>query len=166
MSCITEILKITKNEPYLVKDKSDSEGVVIEGGGEYNGYEFIVTFTPMGHRCGYVALPADHKMNKREEHFNGYGDIKCHGGITFAHNTHKIKKLLNIKCTDRWIGFDCAHWDDAKDYPALRKHFGEDCGVFQMIKKIPNFDSHKTGTTKSYNFVVGECKKIIDQLAA
>lgn len=171
MSCISQILKHTKNEPYMLAIK-DRESLVIEGGGEYKGFEYIITFTPMGHRCGYVAIPHDHKLNDLPERVNSWrqepeidyyaANIDCHGGLTFGSRTHYIKKMLGVECDDIWIGFDCNHSCDARDHNGLMKYYGADCDTFKMLKKWPDIDY--MGTVRDFDYVKNECKNIIDQL--
>ena len=97
MSCITEILK--RNT--LNIDEFKTTGLIVEGGGVYKDYEYLITFTSLGHRCGYVALKGDEGYDKKE----GYDlDLDVHGGITFKDRTHSLKS--SIACDDEWIGFD------------------------------------------------------------
>lgn len=41
----------------------------VEKSAEYLGYQYVVVFTQMGHRCGYVGVPKSHPMHGR-----GYGE--------------------------------------------------------------------------------------------
>lgn len=59
MSCITEILKVKGDKDFIVSGE-----IAIEGGGTYKDYEYIITFTSSGHRCGYVAIPESHSLYK------------------------------------------------------------------------------------------------------
>jgi hypothetical protein len=122
MSCITEILKIKGSRPIL-----KTEGHVIECGGIYKNYEWLVTMTSMAHRCGYVAIPSDHPLAGQDlmsevtaeayEHFH-----YPHGGVTFQKpGTHLVKAIVgDFVCDDIWIGFDAAHAGDKKDYDTAR----------------------------------------------
>jgi len=156
MSCITKLLEIKGDREILPIHKR----AVIEGGGNYKGFEYLVTFTQYGTRCGYVAIP---------DGFRGdYTDIDCHGGVTFSERDHGAKDLLPIACNDLWIGFDCAHWGDMRDLETSKKYFPEDMAIemyqelhkeiHEMEKQDPHF-SHKT-----YDYVEKECQSIIDQL--
>lgn len=104
------------------------------------GYEAEVLAMPMGHRCGYVTVPEGHPCAAKD-----YDDLRVdvHGGLTYSH--------------DRTFGFDCAHWDDAKD-PALmseeyRKVHEDIGGVFG-----------ERGTIKTLEFCVAECESLASQL--
>jgi len=156
MSCITKLLEIKGDKDIL----PIHEQCVIEGGGNYKGFEFLITFTSHGTRCGYVAIP------------DGFGgslsSIYCHGGVTFEGRDHGAKDLLPIPCNDTWIGFDCAHYGDSHDYETAKKYFVNP-EKFDFLMEIHKdvealevtdpFFSHKT-----YEFVEKECQYIIDQL--
>lgn len=156
MSCITKLLEIKGDKDIL----PIHESAVIEGGGSHKGYEYLITFTSHGTRCGYVAIPDGHRGD--------CVDINCHGDITFSGTDHGAKDLLPIPCNDLWIGFDCAHYGDKHDYETAKKYFGKE-GRFDAIMEIhkdvealENLDpmfSHKT-----FEFVELECKYIIEQL--
>lgn len=156
MSCITKLLELKGDKETLPVHS----GVVIEGGGNYKGYEYLVTFTRYGTRCGYVAIPDG---NGRD-----YDDIRCHGGLTFSGTDHGAKDLLPTPCNDMWLGFDCAHWGDMRCGETAKKYFPEDeqidmlndahIDVHEMELRDPHC-SHKT-----YEYVEQECHSIIDQL--
>lgn len=152
MSCITELIK-----SHLGRVVGQ---IMIEGGGEYRGYEYLVTFTHLGTRCGYVALPPGHKLNSCVD----YDDIPvhCHGGITFYSHDHGLKSLLSQPCIDKWIGFDCAHCYDGHDWEKVAEVFGEKAALSREY--LSAMDDFPEVTRKSYDFVVKECQSIIDQL--
>ena len=103
------------------------------------GYEAEVLAMPMGHRCGYVTLPEDHPCADKD-----YDELRVdvHGGLTYGHG--------------RKFGFDCAHWDDAKD-PALMSD-----EYRKIYEKWPRFDER--GTIKTLEFCVAECESLAAQL--
>lgn len=151
MSCITEILKIKGDKEFF-----KFLDIVVEGGGIYRKYEYLVILNTMGHRCGYVAIPPD-LTNFDED------SIDCHGGITFFGNNHVLKNLLTTQCLDNWIGFDCRHHYDAPDIEAVEKYHGKS-GHLDYLKDLNAlFDD---GTVKSFDYVKKECKSIIIQLEA
>src|ERR1700690_3472589 len=120
MSCITEILKKKDDQEYLV-----AGSIVIESGGKYKDHEWLVIFTDSAHRCGYVAVPENHKLyNEAKE--KGYDfDVDVHGGITFCEpGSHIIERVLGEHhCSDLWLGFDAAHICDKKDFESAKKYF-------------------------------------------
>lgn len=159
MSCITKLLEI-KGEKEFLPCHSQSG---IEGGGVYKGYEYIISFTSMGHRCGYVAIPDGICGN--------YEDLDCHGGITFEGNDHGFKDLLDTPCADLWVGFDAAHCDDLGNLETAMKYFGH---IEQSRRSIEALNSvteqsyialHKLGCVhRTYEYMEKECHHIIDQL--
>lgn len=160
MSCITQLLTLKGDRKILpITDK-----VVIEGGGLYNDYEYLIVFTARGTRCGYVALKEKETeiFNKQAENGEYYcPDLDCHGGLTFYSKSHAAKELLQIPCDDMWIGFDAAHCWDAKDMILAEEYFGN-CDMVKFYKDNPfsNFNEiHRT-----YAYMERECKSIIDQI--
>jgi|SRR6185503_1029516 len=145
MTCITKILELKGDKEFLPVNSR----IVIEGGGSYKGIEYLITFTEMGTRCGYVAI---------SEPFD-YDDIDCHGGLTFFSQSHSAKKLLDIACDDIWIGFDAAHAYDGRSKNTVLKYFGETKLSDSFFDCVEPFTIHRT-----YNFMENECQSIIDQL--
>lgn len=160
MSCITKLLEMKGDAEFMpIHDQ-----VVIEGGGTYKGYEYLITFTYYGTRCGYVAIPADQDYDSNE--------INVHGGVTFEEDNHGAKNLLPTPCSDIWLGFDAAHWGDSRNIPLAKKYFGHDekqnmkmaimeeihKEVDEMERNDPHF-SHKT-----FGYMEDQCKSVIEQL--
>jgi hypothetical protein len=160
MSCITQLLKLKGDISILpIHDEA-----VIEGGGEYKGYEYLITFVHAGHRCGYVAL----KDNQHEILAKGcdpgymYPVLQVHGGVTFFDKEHAAKDLLPTHCDDFWVGFDAAHCDDAANIELAEKYFGEtDFIKFKKSNRLPVILS---AVHRTYQYMEQECKFIIDQL--
>jgi hypothetical protein len=140
---------------------------VIEGGGNYKDYEYLIVFTVHGHRCGYVALK-EKESNKFEKESKGedyyYPDINCHGGVTFYSNAHPAKELLPIPSNDFWIGFDAAHCDDIGCFETARKYFGNESLYDSIEKCYEGLRAFDNITHKTYDYMEQECKGIIDQL--
>jgi hypothetical protein len=161
MSCITELLKIKGDREYLSHPKNtDSQGVVIEDGGHYKEHEFLITFTGMGYRCGYVAISQDivNLYDLTEDKVDE--EIEAHGSVTFFDNEHCIKDLLSHVCYDFWIGFDAGHSCDRKDLNLLKKIFP---GRFSFYKSSEYYNEEGS-TIRNLNYMKNECKKVIDQL--
>ncbi len=171
MSCITEILKMKGDKDVFIPlNKDGKPWIAVEGGGTYKDYEYLIVLNHMGHRCGYVAIPPEHKANNIGQRVNTYTkeeeldysalDIECHGGLTFGGKHHGLKKLLTNTCEDNWIGFDCCHLYDASDYELLTEYFGEQTESRKSTLSLLN----EEGTVKTFKYVEKECKSIIDQL--
>ena len=101
------------------------------------GLEAAVVIHPAGHRCGYVRMPAEHPY-----HGLGYDEMSIcvHGGVTYSEEHDD----------GMWIGFDCAHYEDAPD----PKFVNED---FKMV-------FYKGGVVRTLEFCVEECESIAKQL--
>ncbi len=174
MSCITEILKLKgEKDVFIPLNDKGQPWIAVEGGGKYKDYEFLIVLNKLGHRCGYVAIPPEHKYSQTKESeremptgkkYKMYDydtlDIECHGGLTFMASDHGLKKLLTNPCTDMWIGFDCGHLYDASDYDCLVKYYGEQTDSRKETIALLS----EMGTIKKFNYVESECKSIIDQL--
>lgn len=105
-----------------------------------------------GHLCGYVILPIELPLD--------YGDLSCHGGITYD----------EVKDGKRKIGFDCAHSDDylpsteylIKTLPELIEIQKE---LDEMKKNFNNEDSPIfLRSYKNIVYCIQECKSIVDQI--
>ncbi len=155
MSCITKILEVKGDKKFL----KHNSGAGIEGGGTYKGYEYLISFTNMGHRCGYVAVP------------NGiagdYDDITCHGGVTFEDIDHSFKDILDTPCADLWIGFDAAHAGDLADLDKALEYFENEPGIIEY-KRITEESFNKLYQLgerhRNYEYMEKECHNIIEQL--
>lgn len=156
---MTYISRLEENK--RLSKRNDS---TVEKRDKYKGYEYLVVLTNYGHRCGYVAIPEGHPLHACE----GYDDeriseLDMHGGCTFYQ-----KQMTDEVCSDKWIGFDCAHFQDKPDLPALKKHYLKQYQS-EMLTRIENkiakiVGSEEFRTVKDLDFAVGECKNIIDQI--
>lgn len=152
MSCITKLLEMKGDKKCLpINNRS-----VIEGGGIYNDYEYLITFTSHGARCGYVAIPEGQDYDSSE--------ISCHGGLTFEGDDHGTKYLLPIPCSDTWLGFDCAHAYDGYDKELAQKYFGKQTFSDDFYTAMSGFGLRDEVTHRTYDYVEKECQSIIDQL--
>lgn len=166
MSCIKEILNLKGERDYLVIGK----GIAIESGGEYRGYDYIITFAKFGHRCGYIAISADHPL-----YSNSIIDLNfdVHGGITFfeKHDLILNELLGKITCADKWLGFDSAYCEDEKDL-RLAKKLWKESAILKEIEAQENFDnkfremSDRQAKIKTKEYMENQCKNLIDQISA
>lgn len=132
---------------------------------EYKGYDCIVLFMPMCHRCGYVGIPIGHKYYKMN--YNDI-DIECHGGLTYSRDY-----LIGQNDENKWwIGFDCAHYGDEHDWRTAREYWKDNPKQLEYINQEEEFyeefyksldDVHHSLCT--LNYVEDECQHIVDQLA-
>lgn len=162
MSCITELLKLKGDRKFwaVTREGNKKPWIVIEGGGSYKDYEYLIVFISMGHRCGYVAIPENHKYSKETDYNDLF--IDCHGGLTFMSPDHVLKDLLSNPSKEQWIGFDCAHCYDMPDKEAYIEYFNDHNNEY-ISAYADKFAEHGC-TVKSYKYVENDCKRIIDQL--
>lgn len=76
-----------------------------------------------------------------------------HGGLTYSASS-KNYPVENDSLW--WFGFDCGHWDDAKDESIMdEKHLA--------LERKYGFS--RDGTVRTEEYVVAECERLAEQLA-
>lgn len=164
----------------------------VESDFEYRGYRCVVIFGDMGFRCGYVGVKSDNPLyrkdysdyldiNKSEldnEPIGKRGIIpilgaafdedervrldvyfNVHGGLTYADDRADYPVESNLW----WLGFDCGHWDDAKDWDAVIRYWGEDdLQVLRRMRLESELGSY--GEIRTQEYVESECKSLVDQI--
>jgi hypothetical protein len=149
------------DEPIL--QLRNNPGVVVEGGGIYKEYEYLITFIEGGHRCGYVAIDQAHPCFGKNLIKSSDFDIRVHGGITFHNNDHSAKRMLETSCTDEWLGFDAAHGEDLGCVETLNKYFSNsEYAKYRLENPFQSFSEQ--AIHRSYDYMEQECKDLIDQL--
>jgi len=120
-------------------------------------YRCIILGLALGHRCGYVGLPKDHKCNGLDYHDV---DIDVHGGLTYASNSNTYP----IEDDRYWLGFDCAHYMDGKDFDLIKELNDEETvGWYnEMAIKFPDCEFEREIRTIEY--VEQELISMIEQL--
>lgn len=156
MSCISKILEVKGDKKIIINGE-----VAIEGGGVYKDYEYLITFTIYGNRCGYVAIPPSHPLYKYHNPEYNFPNLEVHGGVTFFEDA-RFDDITGIKCTDKWIGFDAAHCYDLEDMETSEKYFGE-TRISKYKKNNPSYSDH-TACHRSYSYMEEECKELIEQI--
>lgn len=130
----------------IIVDRPDA---LIEKG-EAHGLEYVITHNGRGFRCGYVRVPIGHPMHGKDWDEVDYLDV--HGGITFAEADKPCDK--GGKDNAWWLGFDCAHYDDAQD-PSLPHEWA-----------YPSAYLLGGGTSiKTTEFVRRECFSLAEQIS-
>lgn len=142
----------------MKKDKVDP---IVENRFTYKGYPCVVIFQTMFHRCGYVGLPKGHKYYGKD--YGEINDIECHGGLTYSNDS-----LFGQDDKDTWwIGFDCSHNRDGKDYESAKKYWKDNPDMIAKIawnKTIDEGFNEEDYPARSLGYVEGECQHIVDQL--
>lgn len=127
-----------------------SKWAVVEKHFQYKGHDCICIFNSMGFRCGYVSTT----LRGDYDDF----DIDCHCGLTFG--SVLFKEYAPKEAF--YVGFDCGHCCDGKDAD-LAYEYG-------LIDKIMRDDLKKSFSylsdcpVRDVEYVVEQCKKIVDQL--
>lgn len=106
--------------------------------GEHVGFAWITKHNGIGYRCGYIAVGKDHPWYRQD--FDQINAV-VHGGLTWSMNEGDVY----------WIGFDCAHCDDAQD-PSLP------CDS--------PFASRTYGVIRTTAYVEEECRRLCEQARA
>lgn len=125
----------------------------------YKDYPCIVILSDFGYRCGYVGLSRDNKFYDME-----YWKIPvtCHGGLTYGENCLVDEPDLGYY----WIGFDCNHYHDGRDFEAIRAVWKDNPEKIEIYNTI--YESEKIYNqvleSCSREYVEEECKSIVDQL--
>lgn len=92
----------------------------------FKNHLYAITLNNEGFYCGYVRFENDEKylFEKAGNEYNETCDvsfIKCHGGVTFV--SHENGDWILPE--GNWIGFDCAHSRDGRDFILTEKIFGK-----------------------------------------
>ena len=120
--------------------------------GDHEGFEWLTVNNNIGYRCGYVRIPVDHPWHGKD-----YNNIRVavHGGLTFS----EPDKPCDADRPDDawWVGFDCAHCDDAPD-PSLPGY--DDYGL-SLQKWL-----QKHGVIRTTEYVEAECRSLCEQAKA
>lgn len=134
---------------------------IVEKRFEYKGYPCVVMFMLWGcHRCGYVWIMKGLKYYGKE--YDELVMIDCNGGLTYAEDN-----LFGQDDKDMWwIGFDCAHAWDARDFKTGRRYAAADPEELKSIEYLAELDrKYDTGgEVRTLEYVEAECKRILDQL--
>lgn len=137
----------------------DSPDYVLNSG-VHAGYQWTVTRTSMGFRCGYVRVPAGHpwhgktvnQLSLLPKHYP-----MAHGGINFS---DADKDCGGGPDDGWWIGFDCQHVGDLPDLEIADQHYKE---YARLI-----FGGHYEGkwSVKDQAYVETWCRRLCEQAKA
>lgn len=141
---------------------SEADKKTIEESFTYKGYPCVVKFMPWGVRCGYVGIPEEnflYDFNKDDLNML----ICCHGGVTYDNRSLPGDDRKGI----RWIGFDCGHVGDAKDFQLAKERYGNDPDFTMDMHDIDilskNHPNGEYGIVRSKDYVKTECEVIVEQ---
>ena len=170
---------------------------IVEKEFEHAGLKCVVVMQRAAHRCGYAGIDKKHPLYGKDynDHLNinmsemegepigkrniisifaqAFDDTEkvrietffdVHGGITYAgrgSGKYPIESYL------WWFGFDCAHYNDAKDFETAKRLFADDEEAMKSIAYFENTERMypTDGEIRTLDYVVGECKSLAEQLA-
>lgn len=166
---------------------------VVERQFKHMGYECVVTFGVLGHRCGYVGIPKTHSLYGK--HCSDYlkikkkdlGDREISGIFPLLcacfDEDERIKIEAYFQCHGGitfagggknssypiesdlwWFGFDCGHAGDKPDFDAVFSKFTGDMKSVIWLKKISDEFPIDGEVVRSEQYVADECKKLAEQL--
>ena len=104
------------------------------------GYEAEVVAHPVGHRCGYVTVPAGHPCE--DKHYDDV-DVRVHGGLTYS---------IGAK-----FGFDCAHLYDKRDESIMSEEYKKVYAAFPFL-------TEEEGEVRTLEYCIVECERLAAQL--
>lgn len=127
----------------------------------FKNHLYAISFCDRGHYCGYVKLEDNEKsiFDKAVSEYKEICDvsfISCHGGVTFV--SHENGDWILPE--GNWIGFDCAHSRDGKDFLMVEKVFGKESA--KLARDMYYDDGKDIKITPK--MVSAECKDIIEQI--
>ena len=131
---------------------------IVEKQFEYRGHDCLVLFTHWGVRNGYVSVSLDKDFTDYSYDFTDYSYIDCHGGINFS---GELSPDFNPKAKC-YIGFDCGHCGDDRDFDTAYKYGLIDAELRDRRKQ--DFPHFMYGVVASLEHVESECKRIVNQL--
>lgn len=127
----------------------------------YYGYEWMVAYTSMGYRNGYIKLDKHHPWFALDYDHEALRGVDVHGGLTYA--SKGPPGVVQRFSYQWWLGFDCAHAGDAPDpeleepsLTAVRETVAKQMGG--LYDRLHLFD-----TIRDTEFVQRECISLIKQ---
>lgn len=123
---------------------------VVEKQFQYKGHDCICVFIRKGYRCGYVSTTLRRNYDDI--------DIDCHCGLTYG----GVLPTEYAPKESFYIGFDCGHCCDGID-----TKLAYDLGLIDEATKETfeqSFSYLSDYPVRSLDYVVEQCKKIVDQL--
>ena len=88
--------------------------------------------------------------------------FNVHGGITWFEDgttNHPVEGTNYY-----WIGFDCGHYRDGRDWDLVEKLWGDKESVQRRIKIEKEYDSFSCDEIRELDYVQQECKNLVDQI--
>jgi hypothetical protein len=119
-------------------------------------YRCLIVGHSLGHRCGYVGIPQGHALYGID-----YTDINVnvHGTLTFSSGDD----IYDVDSNGLWwIGFDCAHCDDGKDFELIREL--NDARTSAFMISIESMFPIEGEVARTKEYVEEELIRLVNQL--
>jgi len=168
---------------------------IVEREFEHAGYQCVVTFGYMGHRCGYVGIPKEHPLygKKCEEYLEikkkDIGDRKVSGIFPLLgaclDEDERIRIEAYFQCHGGitysgggenshypiasdlwWFGFDCAHAGDKRDLKLAYDRFPNKREILKYQMELEEKYPIEDDVIRTEEYVADECRKLAEQLKA
>ena len=153
-------MKMIKRSNYIIEDRDT-----------YKGYEYVVTFTSMGHRCAYIILPKPlefkediiEELSDKSNYWNNIGyNLDFPGGLTYL-NYHNLD-LKDENKQEFVIGWDYIHCWNKPNYDKAIEYFPEHKEQILKLKEINEIiysdDKHYTTLQEAME----DCMWVINQI--
>ena len=154
-------MKMVKRNNYIIEDRDT-----------YKGYEYVVTFTSMGHRCAYIILPKpiefknENIIEELSDKFNYRNNVNnsldIPGGLTYL-NYHYLDLQDEFK-PEFAIGWDYIQCWNKPNYDKDIEYFPELKEIILQLQEITEIiysdDKHYTTLQEA----IEDCMEVIDQI--
>ena len=125
-------------------------------------FRCVIIGQRMGHRCGYIEIPQDHKYYGVHYEALNCDDVDVHGGWTYSSSTTENNYPVKTNKDSWWVGFDCAHYMDARDLDLI-KSFGDD-KLTRMYVEMEEDSLFRSGEVRTIEYVENELINAVKQL--
>ena len=167
---------------------------VVESDFEYKGYRCVTIFGHMGWRCGYVGLPKEHPLYRKncgdilditfEQMKDTYQEkrgilpwvFSCTKNmedkvtLDFYFNVHGSITYSNgekdypVESDLWWLGFDCGHAGDKRDLDKILEIWGDDPHIRQKVYIDKQYLYDDDYEIRDLEYVKQECRNLVDQI--
>lgn len=120
-----------------------------------------------GVRCGYIGInrrysPSLKKSGILPKDYSTDINLDCHGGITYHEKYPPFIRKKNIQQFNeyRWIGYDCAHIEDRRDFDKVEKIWPNS----YYIKNRNQLSFWERGQLRTTDYCIEQNRHLIQQL--
>ena len=120
-----------------------------------------------GVRCGYIGInrryiPSLKKLSIFPKNYSTDVDLNCHGGITYHEKYSTFIRKENIQQFNeyRWIGYDCGHIQDRRDFDKVEKIWPNSYYIYNRSQ----LSFWERGQLRTTNYCIEQNRHLIGQL--